>query len=144
MLVSDILRSKGTSVKMVRSYDTAMQCAQRLKTEHVGALVVSDDGRSLDGMISERDIAYALATHGSELHHVTVRDLMTKTVVTCTPRDSILSAMSVMTRRRVRHLPVMDGGKIAGVLSTGDVLKYRLEEMQLEANVLRDVVVAAR
>lgn len=144
MLVSDILKSKGTSVKMVRSYDTAMSCAQRLKTERVGALVVSDDGRSLDGIISERDIAYGLATHGGELHHVNVRDLMTKAVTTCAPRDSILSAMGLMTRRRVRHLPVLEGDRIAGIVSTGDVLKYRLEEMQMEANVLHDVVVAAR
>jgi CBS domain-containing protein len=144
MLVSDILRSKGSTVKMVRSYDTAMSCAQRLKAERVGAMVVSDDGRSLDGIISERDIAYALATQGSELHHVPVRDLMIKNVTTCAPRDTILAAMGVMTRRRVRHLPVVDGGTIVGILSTGDVLKYRLEEMQLEANVLHDVVVAAR
>lgn len=144
MLVSDILRSKGTTVKMVRSYDSVMSCAQRLKTERVGALVVSDDGRSLDGIISERDIAYGLATHGGDLHQVTVRDLMTKAVTTCAPRDSILNAMGVMTRRRVRHLPVLDGTKIVGILSIGDVLKHRLEEMQMEANVLHDVVVAAR
>lgn len=144
MLVSDILRSKGTTVKMVRSYDSVMSCAQRLKTERVGALVVSDDGRSLDGIISERDIAYGLATHGGDLHQVTVRDLMTKAVTTCAPRDSILNAMGVMTRRRVRHLPVLDGAKIVGILSIGDVLKHRLEEMQMEANVLHDVVVAAR
>lgn len=129
---------------MVQSYDSAISCARRLKAEHVGALVVSDDGRSLDGMISERDIAYGLATFGGELHNITVRDLMTRAVVTCTPRDTILNAMSVMTRRRVRHLPVMDGDKLVGLVSTGDVLKYRLQEMQLETNVLRDAVVAAR
>ncbi len=144
MLVSDILRSKGSSVKMVQSYDSAISCARRLKAEHVGALVVSDDGRSLDGMISERDIAYGLATFGGELHNITVRDLMTRAVVTCTPHDTILNAMGVMTRRRVRHLPVMDGDKLVGLVSTGDVLKYRLQEMQLETNVLRDAVVAAR
>jgi signal-transduction protein with cAMP-binding, CBS, and nucleotidyltransferase domain len=144
MLVSDILRSKGSTVKMVRSYDTALACAQRLKAEHVGALVVSDNGRSLDGMISERDLAYGLATYGIELNHVTVSDLMTKAVVTCTPRDTILNTMTVMTRRRVRHMPVMDGSTIVGLVTTGDILKYRLEEMQLEANVLRDVFVAAR
>lgn len=144
MLVSDILRLKGSSVKMVQSYDTAVLCAQRLKTEHVGALVVSDDGRSLDGLISERDIAYGLATYGSELHGIKVHDLMSRAVVTCTPRDSILNAMSVMTRRRVRHLPVLDAGKLVGLVSTGDVLKYRLQEMQLETAVLRDAVVAAR
>lgn len=129
---------------MVQSYDSAISCARRLKAEHVGALVVSDDGRSLDGMISERDIAYGLATFGGELHNITVRDLMTRAVVTCTPHDTILNAMGVMTRRRVRHLPVMDGDKLVGLVSTGDVLKYRLQEMQLETNVLRDAVVAAR
>jgi len=144
MLVSDILRSKGSTVKMVRSYDSVLSCALKLKAEHVGALVVSDNGRSLDGMISERDIAYGFATHGAELHHVQVRELMSKAVVTCSPRDSILNAMSVMTRRRVRHLPVMDGGQLVGLVTTGDILKYRLEEMQMEANVLRDVFVAAR
>lgn len=144
MLVSDILRAKGSTVKMVRSYDTILACAQKLKTEHVGALVVSDNGRTLDGMISERDIAYGLAAHGTELHHIHVKELMSKAVVTCSPRDSILETMAVMTRRRVRHLPVMEGAQIVGLVTTGDILKYRLEEMQMEANVLRDVFVAAR
>lgn len=144
MLISDILRSKGSSVKMVRSYDTVSTCAQKLKAEHVGALVVSDNGRALDGMISERDIAYGLATYGQDLHNIAVKELMSRAVVTCSPRDSILNAMTVMTRRRVRHLPVMEGPQIVGLVTTGDILKYRLEEMQMEANVLRDVFVAAR
>lgn len=144
MLVSDILRSKGSTVKMVRSYDTAVACALRLRNEHVGAMVVSDDGRSLDGMISERDIAYGLATHGGDLNSVKVHDLMTRAVVTCSPRDSILDTMRVMTQRRIRHLPVKDDNKLVGILSTGDVLKYRLEEMQMETNVLRDAFIATR
>ena len=144
MLVSDILKSKGASVKMIRSDDSAMACAQRLSAERVGALVVSDNGRSLDGIISERDIAYGLAKHGPNLHTVPVRDLMTKAVITSDPRESIVQVMRVMTLRRIRHLPVVDGDRLAGIITSGDVLKHRLEEVQLEANVLRDAVIAAR
>lgn len=144
MLVQDILNSKGASVKTIRSTDSAMACAQRLKTERVGALVVSDDGRALDGIISERDIAYGLAKHGSDLHAVLVRDLMTLTVITCAPRDPIIQTMRIMTQRRIRHLPVIEGDELVGIITSGDVLKHRLEEVLLEANVLRDVVIAAR
>ncbi|MDO9383905.1 MAG: CBS domain-containing protein [Hyphomicrobiaceae bacterium] len=144
MLVSDILKSKGASVKMIRSDDSAMVCAQRLSAERVGALVVSDNGRSLDGIISERDIAYGLAKHGPGLHAVPVRDLMTKAVITSGPRESIVQVMRVMTQRRIRHLPIVDNDRLAGIVTSGDVLKHRLEEVQLEANVLRDAVIAAR
>jgi CBS domain-containing protein len=144
MLVSDILKSKGLSVKMIRPDESAMACAQRLSVERVGALVVSENGRSLDGIISERDIAYGLAKHGPGLHSVPVRDLMTKAVITCGPRDSIVQMMGIMTQRRIRHLPVVDGDRLAGIITSGDVLKHRLEEVQLEANVLRDAVIAGR
>lgn len=144
MQVLDILKSKGPTVKMIRSDESALACAQRLSVERVGALVVSDNGRSLDGIISERDIAYGLAKHGAGLHSVPVRELMTKSVITCTPKDSIVQMMRVMTLRRVRHLPVIDGDRLAGIITSGDVMKHRLEEVQLEANVLRDAVIAAR
>jgi CBS domain-containing protein len=144
MLVADILKRKGATVKMIRSGESAMACAQKLSAERVGALVVSDDGRHLGGIISERDIAYGLAKHGDELHRVPVRDLMTKTVITCAPRDAIVEMMRTMTQRRIRHLPVIDGDALVGIITSGDVLKHRLEEVQLEANVLRDAVIAAR
>jgi CBS domain-containing protein len=142
MLVSDILRTKGAAVMTVRSDDSALCLAKRLKSERVGAMVVSDDGTSLDGIISERDVAYGLAAHGSDLYRVTVSDLMTKAVITCSPRDTIAEVTRVMTQRRIRHLPVKDGEKLVGVISIGDVLKLRLGEMQLEANVLRDYAIA--
>lgn len=138
MLVSDILRAKGEAVMTVRSDDTALCLAKRLRSERVGAMVVSDDGRSLDGIISERDVAYGLAVHGSELYSVNVADLMTKAVVTCSPRDTIADVTRVMTQRRIRHLPVKDGDRLAGVISIGDVLKHRLTEIELETEVLRD------
>jgi CBS domain-containing protein len=142
MLVSDILRDKGTDVKAVRSDDTALCLAKRLKSDRVGAMVVSDDGVSLDGIISERDLAYGLAAHGSSLYSVPVSQLMTKAVVTCSPRDTVAHVMQVMTQRRIRHLPVKDGDRLIGLVSIGDVLKHRVGEIQMEANVLRDYAIA--
>lgn len=143
MLVSDILKAKGSAVKSVRSTDSTMSLAQRLQTEQVGAMVVSDSG-GLDGIVTERDLAYGLSRHGAKLPAMHVSDIMTKTVVTCSPRDTVSQMMSVMTQRRVRHLPVKDGDKLVGVISIGDVLKSRLGEMELEANVLRDYAIARR
>ena len=85
-----------------------------------------------------------MAAHGSKLPRVTVERLMTKVVVVCSPEDSIAEVMSVMTQRRIRHLPVKSGDRLVGIISSGDVLKHRLGEMQLEANVLRDYAIARR
>ena len=144
MLVADILKTKGIGVKSVRSDDTALCVAKRLKEERIGAMVVSNDGRALDGIISERDIAYGLATLGSRLYEVPVAELMTRAVITCSANDSIADVTRVMTQRRIRHLPVQDGDELAGIISIGDVLKHRLDEMQLEASVLRDYAIARR
>lgn len=105
---------------------------------------MSDDGKSIDGIISERDLAYGLAAHGSKLPGIAVSELMTKAVIVCSPEDSVTDVMKLMTERRTRHLPVKDGDRLVGIISIGDVLKHRLGEMQLEANVLRDYAIAAR
>ena len=84
----------------------------------------------------------ALATHGSNLGHLTVSELMTKAVITCCPSDSLSQIMKVMTERRIRHLPVLDGQSLVGIVTIGDVLKFRLEETQMEAAVLRDYAIA--
>jgi CBS domain-containing protein len=107
-------------------------------------MIVSDDGTSIDGIISERDLAYGLAAHGRELPRIAVSKLMTKVVLVCSPEDSITDVMKLMTQRRIRHLPVKDGAQLVGIISIGDVLKHRLGEVQLEANVLRDYAMAAR
>jgi CBS domain-containing protein len=98
----------------------------------------------LEGIISERDLAYGLAAYGDRLPSMRVSELMTRVVILCTPEDTIAEVMTVMTQRRIRHLPVKDGGRLVGIISIGDVLKHRLGEMQLEANVLRDVAIARR
>jgi CBS domain-containing protein len=144
MTVADILRSKGTTVKTVRPDETAHELAEQLRAARIGAAIVSHDGSSIDGIISERDLAYGLAAHGSKLPSVAVEKLMTKVVVVCSPEDTIVDIMSVMTQRRIRHLPVKNGDQLIGIISIGDVLKHRLGEMQLEANVLRDYAIARR
>jgi len=144
MKVADIIRIKGSVVKTVAPDKTALELSERLRAEQIGAMVVSDDGRSIDGIISERDLAYALAAHGSDLSRILVSELMTRVVVVCSPEDSITDAMKLMTQRRIRHLPVKEGDQLVGIISIGDVLKHRLGEVELEANVLRDYAIAAR
>ena len=105
---------------------------------------MSTDGKSIDGILSERDLAYGLATHASRLPTIPISDLMTKAVIVCSPEDSVTDVMKLMTQRRIRHLPVKDGDRLVGIISIGDILKHRLEELQVEADVLRDYAVAAR
>lgn len=144
MNVADILKAKGASVKSVYPCATALDLARYLKAEGIGAMIVSNDGSSIAGIISERDLAYGLAKHGGQLPHITVAELMTTAVITCAPTDSVGQVAKVMSQRRIRHLPVKDGDRLVGIVTIGDVLKSRLDEMQLEANVLRDYAIARR
>jgi len=138
MHVADILNRKGHAVVRVRPDLSIEHLAQRLRMEGIGAAVVSDDGASLDGIISERDIVRGFAEHGTDLTTKTVADLMTKAVVTCSPDDTISHVSSLMTKRRVRHVPVVEKQKLVGIVSIGDVVRHRLDELELETNVLRD------
>jgi CBS domain-containing protein len=131
-------------VKTVTPDETALELSEKLNAAQIGAMIVSDDGTSIDDIISERDLAYGLAAHGRELPRIAVSKLMTKVVFVCSPEDSITDVMKLMTQRRIRHLPVKDDAQLVGIISIGDVLKHRLGEVQLEANVLRDYAMAAR
>jgi CBS domain-containing protein len=142
MSVADILKRKGSVVKSVSPDVPAQTFARLLQKEGIGAMVVKNGDGSIAGIISERDLAYGLATHGSNLGHLNVSDLMTKAVITCCPSDSLSQIMKVMTERRIRHLPVLDGQALVGIVTIGDVLKFRLEETQMEAAVLRDYAIA--
>jgi CBS domain-containing protein len=144
MRVADILKGKGTSVMTIKPGETIGSIAQRLRLAGVGAMVVSHDGNSLDGIISERDITYALPEHTEDLHELRVSDIMTANVITCSPQDRIADIAKTMTARRIRHIPVRDSGRLVGMISIGDVLKHRLTEIELEANVLRDLAIARR
>jgi CBS domain-containing protein len=142
MHVADILKTKGNAVTTVRPDLSIEHLAQRLRAEHIGAAIVSESGTSVDGIISERDIARGLAEHGAAIMSMTVADLMTRAVVTCSPQDTISHVSKVMTKRRIRHLPVTEAHKLTGIVSIGDVVRHRLNELELEANVLRDYAVS--
>lgn len=142
MKVSEILKAKGYAVKSISSGEMIWTLAHRLKSDAIGALVVLRPDGSIEGIISERDVARGIAEHGSTLPSKTVRELMTKTVITCSPDDSVTGVSRVMTERRIRHLPVVEDGKVVGLISIGDVLNHRLDQMQKEVNVLRDYVIA--
>jgi len=144
MKVADILRIKGTVVKTVPPQATALLLSGQMRAEQIGALVVSSDGKSIEGIVSERDLAYGLATYLGRLPTIPVSQLMTKAVAVCSPDDSITDVMKLMTIRRIRHVPVKDGDQLVGIISIGDVLKHRLGELQIEADVLRDYAAAAR
>jgi CBS domain-containing protein len=144
MFVADILKTKGSKVITVRADLRILHVAQRLRMERIGALVVSESGTTVDGIISERDVAHGLAEHGTEVLERTAADLMTKAAVTCSPADTIAQVAKTMTYRRIRHMPVTEGKKLVGIISIGDVVKHRLDELELEANVMRDYAVARR
>ncbi len=144
MKVSEILKRKGPAVKTVRPDETALELSEQLRAERIGAMIVSSDGVTIEGIVSERDLAYALAAHASKLPRVTVERLMTRVVVVCSPDDPVNHVMNVMTQQRIRHLPVKDGDRLVGIISIGDVLKHRLSEIQMEAEVLRDYAIARR
>jgi CBS domain-containing protein len=101
---------------------------------------VSDAGATILGMISERDLVRGLSEHGAQLLALSVSTVMTTPVLTCTPAERVTAVMVRMTRHRVRHLPVVDGSRLAGIISIGDVVKYRRDELELEANVLREAL----
>ena len=142
MTVQNILNEKGTKVATVRPHETIGTLVHKLKLENIGSVVVSQDGKRVDGIISERDIVRGLAAHGAELLAMRVDKLMIRDVLTCAPADSVKDVMQTMTSRRVRHLPVVENGKMVGVVSIGDVVKDRLQDVEMEARVLRDYITA--
>ncbi len=143
MFVSDILNRKGTSVVSVGPGDRIGDVASVLHDERIGAVLVRDETGTLVGMLSERDIVNAIADQGSSCLDFKAADLMTAEVVTCKPKDSVTEAMTLMTERRIRHLPVIEANKLIGVISIGDVVKERLAEAEFEAEQLREYITAS-
>ena len=141
MNVQTILSAKGTEVATIAPSATLAEAAEVLRTTGFGALVASVDGRALDGIVSERDIVRTLAADGAATLERKVASCMSSEVFTCSPSDSIDALMSMMTERRIRHLPVLDGGGgLAGMISIGDVVKYRLGELERENDQLHDYI----
>ncbi len=140
MNVEIILKTKGTEVATTKPDATLAEVAGELASRKIGALVVSADGDSVDGIISERDIVRAIAEAGTEALGKPVSTAMTQDVFTCSRHDSIEELMATMSKNRFRHLPVTEDDKLCGMISIGDVVKYRLEEVEYEAEALRGFI----
>ena len=143
MNVESILRTKGRGVATIGPDETVGAALDQLISRNIGALVVSKDGESVDGIISERDVVHALADRGADLLSLKIAEVMTRPVVTCDPADSIEQLMAEMTNRRFRHFPVVQDGRLCGIVSIGDVVKSRLDEVEYEARSLRSFIAGA-
>ena len=143
MNVETILRTKGSAVATIRPDETVGVAVQQLIDRNIGALVVSNDGDSVDGIISERDIVHGLADHGTALLSLKVAQMMSRRVVTCELSDSVDQLMAEMTNRRIRHFPVVQDGRLRGIVSIGDVVKNRLDEVESEATSMREFIAGA-
>lgn len=139
MRVAEILERKGTLTVTVQRSDSVNRAVDVLREYGFGALVVSSDGKSIDGIVSERDIVRALGLR-EDLLDMSVADIMTSRVFTCQPDDRLDELMAMMTERRIRHLPVEIDGRLAGLISIGDVVKYRLSELEDEAAAMVDYI----
>ena len=144
MAVASILKAKGLHVETIPPDTMLASVVWQLRVKGIGALVIVDDGGSVLGVISERDIVYGLAEHGAGLLGMRASQVMNRAVATCAPEDSITRLMAQMTRSRIRHVVVTDDGRLHGIVSIGDVVKHRLDELQLETEVLRETLIARR
>ena len=140
MFVSDILRTKGNVIHSGTPEMTVAKAASEMTGRKIGSLLVLDPDAGIAGILSERDIVRGLATFGAECLDGPVLQLMTRGVTTTVPGATIAQAMEIMTQGRFRHLPVMDGGKLAGMISIGDVVKYRLAEATREVEEMQKYV----
>ena len=141
MTVRQILKTKGSSdILTIPPSATVAEAAKILSEKRIGALIVSHDGESLDGMFSERDLVRELGRRGPEIMSEPVSKLMTAKVVTAEPGDASTTALEKMTAGRFRHLPVMENGRMIGVISIGDVVKNRLDEVLAENQSLTDMI----
>jgi CBS domain-containing protein len=140
MQIAAILRAKGHAVARIGSRSSVADALKTLKQHRIGAVVVADDDSSVDGILSERDIVRGLAEHGADALDFPVTKLMTGEVITCSEDRSVDDLMRDMTEHRIRHIPVVRAGRLAGIVSIGDLVKYRLDELESERDALRDYI----
>jgi CBS domain-containing protein len=144
MRISDVLRGKGTQVVTITPDTTVRRLLAVLAEHGIGAVVVSADGTSVDGIASERDIARAFAKRGAAVMSEPVTAIYTAEVHTVTPETELEDVMRMMTERRVRHAPVVVDGRLRGIVSIGDVVKNRIDELETERTTLTEYITGAR
>ena len=142
MSIQSILDSKGATVFTVRATETIKGAADLMRLHAIAALVVKS-GDAVTGLISDRDILYAISRHGEAALSMSVSDFASHDKIAVSPDDSLNRALSLMRNHHVRHLLVMTDGRLVGIVSIGDVVKIRLENLETETNVLRDAYIAA-
>jgi len=135
MQVMDYIARNERPVPTIGSKETIGALARYLQQQRVGAAVVSDDGRAIDGIISERDIAYSLAERRGELHLLPVSALMTRRVITCAPEDPLSKVLQLMRAHHIRHMPVRNSDGLVGLLSIRDLIQYRLDQIEKGAKL---------
>jgi CBS domain-containing protein len=143
MTVSQILNTKGRNVITASPDQTMHAVARVLADKRIGAVVIIDPKGKIEGIASERDFVRAIAGQGAAALDRPVRELMTTNVKTCTPSDTEAELMSLMTEHRIRHLPVVEDGRLAGMISIGDVVKFRMEAIEREAEEMKTYIASA-
>ena len=143
MTVAVILKHKGNQVETLRPNATVQQTVGLLSAKRIGAAVVVGAQGEISGVVSERDVVNALAQHGASAMSMPIDQFMTREVVTCTMTDSAHDLMEMMTRGRFRHVPVVEGGRLVGIVSIGDVVKRRIEDSDLERHAMREYITQA-
>ena len=140
MTVARILAGKGRSVTTVHPHATMREVVEVLADKHIGAIVVADDEGAMKGIVSERDVVRTLAKRGVEAMDAPVSSFMTRDVVSASEEDDVIEVARKMTIGRFRHMPVVADGRLVGIVSTGDAVKYRLEQMEAEQSALREYI----
>jgi CBS domain-containing protein len=142
MTIAAILSSKGSEVATIGAENRVSEAVATLGERRIGALPVVEGDRIV-GIMSERDVIYCLRDHGAEVLDWPVSRVMTSPAITAEPATPILSALGLMTERRIRHLPVAEGGRLIGIVSIGDLVKYRMDRIEAEANAMRSYIQSA-
>lgn len=142
MSIAAILQGKGRDVIHVKPTDSVLSAVQLLADKRIGCVPVVEDG-TVCGIFSERDLLYRVASDGADALNHTVGEVMTAPAITIDDQTPVLHGLSLMTKRRIRHLPVVVDGKLAGLISIGDLVKFRIDAIESEANTLRDYIQTA-
>lgn len=142
MTIAAVLGGKGSDVATIGADAPIRSVVEALATRRIGALPVLEAGR-ITGIISERDIIYCLSAHGAEVLDWPVSKVMTAPAITAERATPVMSALALMTQRRIRHLPVIEGGAVCGIVSIGDLVKYRMERIEAEAEAMREYIQSA-